>query len=101
MPDNLSPGELEDFIYKLIPEDDPIWPRTNQYIKNIPSKDRKFTDRKEHRAKIHAWLATRKKPRRMGAAIGAGDLDSSAPIAQDFYKWLHLLFNETVPSSTN
>lgn len=27
MPDNAGPGQLEDFIEKLIPQGDPVWPR--------------------------------------------------------------------------
>ena len=96
MPDNVSSGELENFIHKLIPEEDAIWPRAKQYIDDIPAEDRKFRDRKEFRAKIHAWLATCESPRQMGAAIGTRDLNSEAQIAKDFYEWLRQLFTETV-----
>ncbi len=100
MPDNSSPGELENFISELIPEGGPIWPRAKQYIDEIPDADREFKNKKELRAKVHAWLATRKEPHRMGTAITARDLDLTTPIAQAFYKWLHELFTETAKSST-
>ncbi|MXX97345.1 MAG: hypothetical protein F4065_09005 [Rhodothermaceae bacterium] len=95
MPDNASPGELEDFISRLVPEGDAIWPRANQYINEIPEGDRKFKERKESKAKVHAWLATRKEPHRMGTAITAGDLDLATPIAKGFHRWLHQLFADT------
>ena len=93
MPDNVSPGELADFIYKLIPEDDPIWPRAKQYVDDIidhvPESDLKFRDGKKLKATVHAWLATRKRPGLMGVAIKISDLNSEAPIAKDFCRWLH------------
>ena len=81
MPDNASAGELEDFIERLIPPDDPVWPTAQRYIDGIPTDQRKFSPDKVVRARIHAWLAARAEPRKMGAAIGAGDLDATAPLA--------------------
>ena len=75
MPDNRSPGELEDFIAAMIPRDDSVWPLSRAYVDGIPAESRLFSSRKELRAKVHAWLATRKRPRPMGLAIGAGDLE--------------------------
>ena len=91
MPDNSSPGELEDFIIKLLPEDDPIWPRANEYIDGIPLNEREFREHKAMRAKLYAWLATRKAPQQMGAAIGTGSLVAGPP-AERFANWLRRLF---------
>ena len=93
MPDNCSDGELENFVEKLLPANDPVWPLAKCYIDGIPSCDRKFKSGKIQRAKIHAWLATREEPRKMGAAIGVGDLDATAQIAKKFIKWLQRLFS--------
>ena len=92
MPDNVSAGELEDFIAGLIPVDDPVWPMARRYIDGIPTGDRKFLENKTLRAKIHAWLAARSMPRKMGAAIGAMDLDATAQPARQFVNWLRELF---------
>lgn len=91
MPDNSSPGELEDFIVKLLPEHDPVWPRANEYIDGIPLNEREFKEHKATRAKLYAWLATRKAPQQMGAAIGAGSLVAGPP-AERFANWLRKLF---------
>ena len=91
MPDNSSPGELEDFIIKLLPKDDPVWPRADQYIDGIPLDEREFKERKVMRAKLYAWLATRKAPQQMGAAIGRGSLVVGLP-AERFANWLSRLF---------
>ena len=92
MPDNTSAGELEDFVERLIPTGDPVWPRAHAYIDDIPVADRRFIEGKIQRARIHAWLATRREPRKMGAAIGAGELDVTVPLAVRFTAWLRELF---------
>ena len=92
MPDNRSAGELEDFIARLIPTGDPVWPKAQAYIEDIPVADRKFAAGKIQRARIHAWLAAREEPRKMGAAIHARDLNAAAPLASTFSAWLRALF---------
>lgn len=92
MPDNLNPGELEDFVERMIPAGDPVWPLSQQYIAGIPPTDRKFAEGKTMRAQIHAWLATREDPRQIGLAIGARDLTIDNHLCQRFLAWLNLLF---------
>ena len=92
MPDNQSTGELEDFVQKMIPRDDVVWPLSEAYIDSIPAAERKFTQGKILRAKGHAWLATRDRPRLMGAAIHAGDLNLNEPNSERFASWLQRLF---------
>ena len=92
MPDNRSIGELEDFVKRMIPTDDPVWPLSTKYIENIPCKGRKFAKGKTLKAELHAWLATRRIPGRMGAAIRAGDLNVDGPNCRAFVAWLQKLF---------
>ena len=54
MPDNASPGQLEDFVQRMIPTDDAIWPLAERYINDIPAPDRKFPPSKTSRAKLYA-----------------------------------------------
>ena len=93
MPDNSSSGELEDFVSEMIPDEDPVWPLAQGYIEEIPETDRKFTEKKIQRAKLHAWLATREDPRLMGVAIRAGDLRVDGSLSTAFAEWLRKLFN--------
>lgn len=95
MPDNESPGELEDFVSRMVPDGDPVWPLSKSYIDGIPADIRQFTDKKAHRATVYAWAATRRQPGRMGAAIQAGDLDTDGELATRFLEWLRHLFGET------
>lgn len=92
MPDYRTKGQLEDFIQELIPGGDAVWPLAAAYIDDIPATARKFKRRKTQRAKIHAWLAARAEPRKMGLAIQAGDLDADAQPAIRFMDWLRQLF---------
>ena len=92
MPDNESAGELEDFVARMIPDDDPVWPLSQGYIDGIPTSDRKFTENKTQRTKVHAWLAAREDPRQMGQAIRAQDLKINGELCQKFVDWLRRLF---------
>ena len=92
MPDNESPGELEDFVRTMIPTDDPVWPRSEGYVDRIPVADRRFRPGKLLRAKLYAWLATRENAGRMGAAIGAGDLRVDGVLGSTFATWLRSLY---------
>ena len=94
MPDNESPGELEDFIASMIPSGDPVWPMSEDYIEGIPVEHRKFKEGKILRAKVHAWLATREDPRPMGIAIRAGDLNTATENCERFVGWLRELFED-------
>ena len=91
-PDNLSAGELEDFVVQMIPEGDQVWPLSQRYIEEIPQEERKFSDGKILRAQLYAWLAAREDPRRMGLAIRAQDLKVDGTLSQKFVVWLNALF---------
>ncbi len=92
MPDNEHPGEIEDFVSAMIPSDDPVWPRSQRYVEDIPAEHRRFRPGKLLRAQLYAWLATREIPGRMGAAIGAGDLNVESAESIRFVNWLRDLF---------
>lgn len=92
MPDNRSAGELEDFVQKMIPKDDPVWELARQYIGKIPEEAQKFLPKKQSRAELHAWLATRENPGLMGSAIGRGDLKTDGDLCAAFLAWLKVLF---------
>ena len=92
MPDNRRPGELEDFVKQMIPHDDPVWPRAREYVRGIPEAARPFRPGKTSHAELHAWLATREDPGRMGSAIGHGDLKTDGELCAAFLAWLERLF---------
>lgn len=92
VPDNRSVGELEDFVQKMVPPDDLVWPLAQKYLQDVPAEARQFPANKRSRAELHAWLATRKTPGRMGSAIGRGDLKIDGPLCAGFLAWIEGLF---------
>jgi hypothetical protein len=92
MPDNRSPGALEDFAASLIPPGDRLWERAGEAVDTIPNNERLFADVQRSKAHMHTWLAWQERPGSpMGQAIGKGDLDAHAPAAQRFVAWLRRL----------
>lgn len=92
MPDNTSPGMLEDFAAALVPPDDDLWGYVAEVIDGIPETRRRFTANERSKAHVHTWLAWQKGPGSpMGQAIGKGDLDGHAPQAERFVAWLRRL----------
>ena len=92
MPDNVSTGELEDFVRLMIPNDDQVWPRAQDYIDGIPPDDRKFDTEQVTKNRVYAWLAARRYPGLIGLAVREGDLDPAGQLPQTFLRWLSRLF---------
>ena len=92
MPDNLSSGELEDFVKTMIPEDDKIWERAEKYIEGIV-KDQLSSSppTKLSKAKVSAWLAAQEEPSPMGVSIKKGDLIIDGRQCSEFIGWLRRL----------
>ena len=82
----------------MIPDGDTVWPLAQKYIESIPEPEQ---PKQLIKAQVHAWLAARSKPRRMGTAIRAGDFNTRAPLAEDFINWIQRLFTSTKPDSGN
>lgn len=97
MPDNESPGELEDFLARMVPLGNPDWPRAQRYV-NCSEGD---FGRKVTRAKVLAWIATRTTPGRFDEAIANGDLRTDGELCQRFIAWIDRLFNEEEDSENH
>jgi len=89
MPNNSIPGMMEDFLSFLVPDDDPLLPQVDEFLRNIPDNIRRFPDKHLSKARIHSWLAIQKEPgKRLGTAITARYLDASLDVVKPFVKWL-------------
>ena len=93
MPNNGSPGELEDFVKEMVPSDDAVWPLAEVYIGGLPARERRHSDANPTKAMLHAWLATRRRPGRMASAIEDADLETGGELAQRYVAWLRRLFH--------
>ena len=88
MPDNQSKGMLENFVAKLIREDDEMLPLVGHFLDSIPQP--RFIREHRPKARIHTWLAVSERPGRpMGQAIKAdAHLDANHPAVQPFVDWV-------------
>lgn len=93
MPDNQTPGILEDFLHFLVPAGDGLLALVDKAIASIPISQRRFSDLREPKARIHTWLAWQKEPGKpFGQAISARYLDPNLPAANIFAGWLQRTF---------
>ena len=95
MPDNKVTGMLEDFVAALIPDGDPLWPRAQQCVDQIPREQRPFKEAILPKAKIHTWLAWQEEPGvKMGGAIGKTYLNQHAQEAERFIAWIRRMLDQ-------
>lgn len=99
MPDNQRPGEVENFVVKMVPDGDPDWQGAEEYVQqvaNTSSVSRKRTvvankPRKIEGSALRVWLATGSEPHHMGYAIARKDLSIDGPLCSEFCAWLREL----------
>ena len=92
MPDNQSAGALEDFVGKLIGEEDNLWPKAQADVNGIPANDRRFKETYLSKAHVHTWLAWQEEPgTKMGETFKKKYLDPEHPQAQVFVEWVKRL----------
>ena len=91
MPNNQSPGILENFLQFLIPDGDALLAYAKACLQNLP--ERRFIANDEPKALIHTWLAWQEEPGKpYGTAITARFLDPYQPEADILAAWLRRLF---------
>jgi hypothetical protein len=89
MPENTTPGMLEDFAAALVPEGDFLWTHAGEVIDGIPAEHRRFAEGHRAKARMRTWLAWQEDPGApMGLAITKRYLDADAPRARRFIDWL-------------
>lgn len=95
MPNNQSPGALEDFFVKLIRTSDDLWPRSKGVVKKIPHRKRRFRHANKSdilKAQVHTWLAWQHKPGlHMNRNKNLQYLDLNHPNALAFVNWIKRL----------
>ena len=92
MPDNKTPGILEDFLRFLVPDrQSALFAHAERSVATVP--ERLFSQNDTPKAVIHTWLAWQEEPGRpYGTAITARFLDSELPQARPLADWLGRLF---------
>ncbi len=99
MPDNRSPGKLEDFARRLVhPGDEALWDYAGRATSGSSSQGAKFAPRNYTKAHIHTFLAWQDVPGvPMGLAITKRFLDADSAVARDFVAWLCRLYGLASP----
>lgn len=94
MPDNKTPGILEDFLRFLVPDrQSALFAHAERSVATVP--ERRFSQNDTPKAIIHTWLAWQEEPGRpYGTAITARFLDSQLPEARPLADWLRRLFGD-------
>ena len=57
MPDNKTPGILEDFLRFLVPAGSKLFEHVQSSVESIPTDERQFEDIARSKVDIHTWLA--------------------------------------------
>lgn len=94
MPDNQLPGMLENFVARLIAEDDLLIVKAESILQDIEQTGlNRYTLIQHPKALIHTWLAWQQTPGMpMGQAITAQVLNYNSQLAIIFVEWLKRLF---------
>jgi hypothetical protein len=94
MPDNQLPGMLENFVARLILEDDGLLTKAELFLHDIEQAGlNRYTLIHNPKALIHTWLASQQTPGMpMGQAITSQVLSYNSPLALVFVEWLRRLF---------
>jgi hypothetical protein len=91
MPDNQSPGILEDFVGQLVPDEDELWDKAKLNVDEIETP--RFPAERQSKAYIHTWLAWQKEPGKPAEkAVTARYLDPDAAQAVNLIDFLRRLF---------
>ena len=93
MPDNRSPGILENFLEFLVPAEDQLFSYTEQCVNHIPAGVRLFGEADRPKAKLHTWLAWQAEPGKpLGQSITKRVLRAESPSCQTVVNWIRRLY---------
>ena len=93
MPDNRSPGILEDFLAKLVPPADPCWSIAEDATEEALQLKTGIEEKDRAKGIIHGWLAWQKEPGLpFGTALTARILRHDSPEGNGFAAWFKRLF---------
>ena len=93
MPDNLSPGAIENFLRDLIASDDALFGLATDATRRATKLGASFKPGDRRKAELHSWLAWQREPGLpYGTAIRARYFSDASPAADRFLDWFCELF---------
>lgn len=91
MPNNQSPGMLEDFLQMLVPSGNVLWAYAQHCVEELP--ERLFSSTHNSKAITYTYLAWQKQPGHLfSAAVKANSFDANAEPALKLINWINRLF---------
>jgi hypothetical protein len=98
MPDNSTPGALEQFARLLVPGSDKLWPEAETVVQHIKSIEQRFRMTYEMKATLHTWLAWQKEP---GKPIGQAMIKHFLDLKISQREWIVQLVADLVYAVAN
>ena len=96
MPDNVASGALEEFLYSLVPEEDPTWIFADEAVIEARRLEAPCKEKDHAKSVLHTWLAWREEPGKpLGIAIRSEYFGKDSDEALRFVAWFHRLFTES------
>lgn len=92
MPDNTSPGQMEDFLRKIRSEAPPqptLWQKALTAVSGLEESERLFKIEDQIKAEVRTWLAWQEEPGASpGLAVTMDCFDIKHPLAERLAAWL-------------
>ena len=96
MPDNSSPGTLENFLSGLVPVEHPVWAYAGEATAEARQRGAGCQEKDHLKSLLHTWLAWQKEPGLpFGVAIKAEFFEKESAAARRFVAWFNRLFVES------
>jgi hypothetical protein len=93
MPDNSSPGNLESFLRKLVPEEDRTWAWAEEVVHEARQRGARCKPVDHLKSALHTWLAWQEEPGLpFGTALRAQVFRHDSEDALRFVAWFNRLF---------
>jgi hypothetical protein len=95
MPDNSSPGTLENFLGKLAPADNPCWVYADEAVREARRRGAPCQEKDHAKSLLHTWLAWQEEPGLpFGTALKSEYFGKDSDEANRFVSWFRRLFVE-------
>lgn len=93
MPDNSSPGHLENFLHKLVPAEDSTWSWADEVVREARQRGARCKEIDHLKSALHTWLAWQQEPGLpFGTALRAQVFRHDTEDALRFVAWFKRLF---------
>jgi hypothetical protein len=96
MPDNSSPGTLENFLGDLVPQSHPVWAYAGEVTVEARQRGAGCLEKDHLKSTLHTWLAWQEEPGLpFGTALRTGVFQTESETARRFVGWFNRLFVES------